>query len=104
MNTINLNEDVLRDVSKLFKTIADPTRIKILYSLKDASLTVGQIVNKLNMSQSAVSHQLRILRDTNLVINNKRGKEVYYKLADDHVYTIFNQAISHVLEGSVSYE
>ena len=68
-------------VAKLFKTISDPTRIKIIYMLKNQELNVSKIVESLNMEQSAVSHQLRILRDINLVSYEKRGKEVYYKLA-----------------------
>ncbi|NLC91820.1 MAG: winged helix-turn-helix transcriptional regulator, partial [Methanocorpusculum parvum] len=85
-------------VAKLFKTISDPTRIKIIYMLKNQELNVSKIVESLNMEQSAVSHQLRILRDINLVSYEKRGKEVYYKLADEHVYMIINQAYDHVME------
>lgn len=85
-------------ISKLFKTIADPTRIKIIYAVKNQELTVTEITRALLMTQSAVSHQLKILRDVNLVTKQRKGKEVYYKLADNHVYAIFNQAIEHVEE------
>lgn len=90
--------EIEKKVSNLFKTISDPTRIKIIYLLKSTELSVSQIVEELNMHQSAISHQLRILRDVNLVTYEKRGKEVYYKLSDDHVYMIINQAVDHVIE------
>lgn len=90
--------EIEKKVSNLFKTISDPTRIKIIYLLKDNELSVSMIVEALEMGQSAISHQLRILRDVNLVTYEKRGKEVYYKLSDDHVYMIINQAVDHVME------
>jgi len=101
---VNMNQSKLllpeieKKVSNLFKTISDPTRIKIIYLLKDNELSVSMIVEALEMGQSAISHQLRILRDVNLVTYEKRGKEVYYKLSDDHVYMIINQAVDHVME------
>lgn len=98
--TVFLSAKTEEKVSILFKIIADPTRIKIIYALKNKELTVTEITQALSMTQSAVSHQLRILRDVNLVTKKKIGKEVYYKLADDHVYAIFNQAIEHVEEES----
>lgn len=99
MNSNNrLNIEVEKKVTKLFKAVADQTRLKIIYLLKDSELSVTKIVEALKMTQSAISHQLRILRDVNLVVNSKKGKEVYYKLADDHVYTIINQAVDHVME------
>jgi|SRR5690625_537030 len=90
-------EDRLK-VSNLFKVLRDPTRIDILYTLKENRLTVTEIKNELNMSQSAISHQLRILKDVNLVKDERVGKNVFYSLADNHVYEIFNQAIDHVKE------
>lgn len=93
-----LKEKTKQKVSKLFKAISDPTRIEILFALKSGSLTVTDLTVVLEMTQSAISHQLRVLRDANLVINVKQGKEVYYSLADKHVYVIFNQAIEHVEE------
>ena len=64
----------------------------------ETELCVCDLANVINTSQSAVSHQLRVLRDANLVVNNRVGKEVFYSLADDHVHEIFNQAIEHVEE------
>jgi len=94
-----LNEKIMLKVSTLFKVLSDPTRIKIIYLLKDSNLSVNEIKDILNMTQSAVSHQLRVLKDTNLVKYERSGKNVIYKLADNHVYEIFNQAIEHVCEG-----
>ncbi len=85
-------------VSNLFKAISDPTRIDILTLLNEKELTVSEIVNKLSMSQSAISHQLKTLRDACLVKASRSGKFVYYSLKDEHVYEIFNQAIEHALE------
>jgi len=95
---IDMNKILESKVSKLFKTLSDPTRIKILYLLNDKALTVTEIHTKLNMSQTAVSHQLKVLRDINLVKAKRDGKNIYYSLADSHVYEIFNQAIEHVSE------
>ncbi len=93
-----LNNKDKEKVSNLFKAISDPTRIDILTLLNEEELTVSEIVNKLKMSQSAISHQLKTLRDASLVKASRSGKFVYYSLKDKHVYEIFNQAIEHVLE------
>ncbi|WIF89043.1 ArsR/SmtB family transcription factor [Acholeplasma laidlawii] len=85
-------------VSILFKTLSDPTRIKIIYALKNKELTVSEIVELVGITQSAVSHQLRVLRNVNLVNYVKKGKEVIYSLSDEHVYNIFDQAVEHVKE------
>lgn len=91
----NLNLD---KISHLFKVISDPTRIKILYALNKGELTVSEITSTLNMHQSAISHQLKVLRDADLVRTRREKKYIYYMIADNHVYEIFNQAIEHVLE------
>lgn len=93
-----INSDTKHKVSLLFKAIADPTRMNILFALKNHSLSVSELILILDMSQSAVSHQLRVLRANNLVVYEKKGKEVYYTLSDMHVHEIFNQAIDHVEE------
>lgn len=93
-----LNEKTTNDVSTLFKTLSDPTRITILFALKNKSLSVTELSIVTNMSQSAISHQLRVLRNTNLVVYKKVGKEVIYSLSDQHIHVIFNQAIEHVEE------
>ncbi len=93
-----LPEQTKEKVSKLFKAISDPTRMEILFALRNSTLSVTELTKKIGLSQSAISHQLRVLRDANLVVNNRVGKEVFYSLADDHVHEIFNQAIEHVEE------
>ena len=94
-----LNEKIMLKVSTLFKVLSDPTRIKIIYLLKDSNLSVNEIKDILNMTQSAVSHQLRVLKDANLVKYERSGKNVIYSLSDNHVYEIFNQAINTYVRG-----
>lgn len=85
-------------LSMLFKMFADPTRLKILTALSQNTLNVDNLKDVVNMSQSAISHQLASLRKMDLVRTHKVGKNVYYSLADDHVMQIFQQALDHVLE------
>lgn len=92
------NENLLYDVAELFKIFGDSTRIRILYALLSQELCVCELATLLTMTKSAVSHQLRILRQTKLVKNRRRGKEVYYSLDDDHVATIINLALEHTKE------
>lgn len=93
-----LKEEDLEKVSHLFKVISDPTRIKILFALEKTELCVCDISVILNMTQSAISHQLKVLKDANLVNNRREGKTMFYQLADDHVHQIFNQALTHINE------
>ena len=90
--------DLLFDVAELFKIFGDSTRIRILSALLEEELCVCDICSLLSMTKSAVSHQLRILRQTKLVKNRRSGKEVYYSLADDHVASIINLALEHAKE------
>lgn len=92
------DEDLLYDVAELFKIFGDSTRIRILSALLEEELCVCDICSLLSMTKSAVSHQLRILRQTKLVKNRRSGKEVYYSLADDHVASIINLALEHAKE------
>lgn len=92
------DEDMLFDVAELFKIFGDSTRIRILTALSQAELCVCDVATILNMTKSAVSHQLRILRQAKLVKNRRSGKEVYYSLDDDHVYKIINLALDHIKE------
>ena len=92
------NEDTMYDLAELFKVFGDSSRIKILSCLQIQSLCVCDIAEALNMTVSAISHQLRILRQAKLVKANKIGKEVYYSLDDDHVYKIFECGLSHINE------
>lgn len=92
------NEELLYDLADLFKVFSDTTRIKILYSLMDAPLSVGEIAETVGATQSAVSHQLRILKQARLVRFNRDGRSVIYSLADDHVHTMLAQGMTHICE------
>ena len=95
-------ESELYDLADLFKVFGDSTRIKILYALYENEMCVYDIANILNMTQSAISHQLRILKQNRLVKYRKEGKTVLYTLADQHVFTILSQGIEHVEEWQIS--
>lgn len=92
------DEDQLYDLAEVFKVFGDSTRIKILYVLFEAELCVCDIAQLLNMTQSAISHQLRILKQNRLVKNRRDGKSVFYSLADSHVKTIISQGMEHIQE------
>ncbi|MFR8227664.1 MAG: ArsR/SmtB family transcription factor [Lachnospirales bacterium] len=91
-------EEELYELADLFKIFSDPTRIKILYVLSESELCVCDIAEKLDMTQSAISHQLKILKQSKLVKNRREGKAVFYSLADSHVKTIMRQGLDHVQE------
>ena len=91
-------EETLYDLADLFKVFADTTRIKILFALMGRELCVAHIAEAVNATQSAVSHQLRILKQAHLVKSERSGKNVNYSLADDHVYAVLRQGLSHVCE------
>lgn len=93
-----LDEIIEQDVSTLFKALSNPTRIKILFALKQKALSVTEITHILKMSQSAISHQLKELKMARLVKHQKKGREIIYELADDHIHQIFDMAIEHVKE------
>lgn len=92
------NEENLYDLAELFKVFGDSTRIKILCALAEAEMCVCDISVLLNMTQSAISHQLRVLKQARLVKNRKDGKVVYYSLDDAHVKQIFDQGLNHINE------
>ena len=92
------DEESLYDLAELFKVFGDTTRIRILYVLFEAEMCVCDIAEILNMTQSAISHQLRVLKQARLVRNRREGKQIYYSLADDHVRTIIGQGMDHVDE------
>ncbi len=91
-------EDEMLDLAELFKIFGDTTRIKILYVLFVSELCVCDIAEALGISQSAISHQLRIIKTARLVKSRRDGKTVYYSLADDHVTTIIDMAKEHLEE------
>lgn len=92
------DEEKLYDLAELFKMFGDSTRIRILYVLFEAEMCVCDIAEVLKMTQSAISHQLRLLKQAKLIQSRREGKMVYYSLADDHVRTIINQGMEHVEE------
>ena len=92
------DEDTLYDLSELFRIFGDSTRIRILYVLFEAEMCVCDIAALLGMTQSAISHQLRALKNARLVKARREGKTVFYSLADDHVKTIMDQGLEHVAE------
>lgn len=92
------DEERLYDLAELFKVFGDTTRIRILYVLFEAEMCVCDIAEILNMTQSAISHQLRVLKQARLVRNRRDGKQIYYSLADDHVRTIIGQGMDHIEE------
>lgn len=91
-------DNQLIDLAELFKIFGDSTRIKILYALFEAEVCVCDLSQLLGVSISAVSHQLRILKQANLVKFRKEGKTVFYSLADDHVRTVLGQGMEHINE------
>ncbi|MDD6070122.1 MAG: metalloregulator ArsR/SmtB family transcription factor [Clostridiales bacterium] len=91
-------EEVLYDLAELFKVFGDSTRIRILYALIESELCVGDIAQLLNLGQSAVSHQLKLLKDAKLVKFRREGKVIFYALNDDHVRTILNMGMEHIEE------
>ncbi|MBM0045603.1 ArsR/SmtB family transcription factor [Anaerococcus martiniensis] len=90
-------EDIM-ELSDLFKVFADSTRLRILHKLFNGPISVGVIADALDMSQSAISHQLKYLKDSNLVKSERNGKSIYYSLADDHIKTIFKTGLEHIKE------
>ena len=93
-----LEEEELYELADLFKIFGDPTRIKILYALSESEMCVCDIAQRLNMTQSAISHQLKILKQSKLVKNRREGKTVFYSLADGPVKTIMRHGLDHVQE------
>lgn len=93
-----VNENNLYDLAELFKVFGDSTRIRILYVLFEKEVCVCDLAQTLNMTQSAVSHQLKILKQSKLVKARREGKSIFYSLADDHVRLIIDQGMEHVEE------
>ncbi len=91
-------DNVLDGLSELFKIMGDKTRIRLLWAIDNSSMCVGDLAYLLDMTKSAVSHQLKELKEAKLVISKKKGKNVYYSLNDHHVKIIFEKALEHILE------
>lgn len=92
------NEAVLFQAAELLKIFGDSTRIRIIFVLCRSDLCVCDIAKQLNMTQSAISHQLKVLKEARLVSTRREGKTIFYSLCDEHVKTIFYQAMEHVME------
>ena len=92
------NDEILFDLADLFKVFGDSTRFRIMNVLFNGPTSVGEIAQALDMSQSAISHQLKSLKDNNLVRSKRSDKSMYYELADDHVKTIFKTGLEHIKE------
>ena len=91
-------EEELQDLAEFFKVFGDATRLKILYVLLSAEMCVYDIATVLGMSQSAISHQLRVLKQMGLVKNRREGKTIFYSPADAHIVTILSQGLDHIEE------
>ncbi|MEJ8733667.1 ArsR/SmtB family transcription factor [Mediterraneibacter sp. ICN-202921] len=91
-------EEELRDLADFFKVFGDTTRIRILCTLFQTEMCVCDLAQTLDMTQSAISHQLRILKQMKLVVNRREGKTVFYSLADGHIKTIMDQGMEHIRE------
>ncbi len=91
-------EELLYDLAELFKVFGDSTRIKILFALYESEMCVCDIASLLSMTQSAISHQLRVLKNSKLVKFRRDGKEVFYSLDDQHIFKILAQGLEHIKE------
>lgn len=99
MDKCSLSEEEFFDISDFFKVFGDPTRLRILFLLQEESeLSVGEISEKINMSQSAISQQLKVLRNNRLVRFRKDGKSALYRLSDDHIEKILSLGLEHYEE------
>lgn len=92
------DKEILEQIAELFKAFGDPTRVAILSLLVDGELCVNDITETMTVSQSAISHQLRILKQMHLIKSHREGKNILYSLADDHVLTILKMGLEHVQE------
>lgn len=97
--SLQLPDDTLYDLADLFKVFGDSTRLRILCALFNCEQCVQHIAGELGMTHSAISHQLRFLKQNKLVKSRRSGKTVFYSLADEHVKRIFNQGLEHIQEG-----
>ena len=91
-------DELICDLADLFKIFGDTTRMRILHALQEGEMSVGTISTALGMTQSAISHQLKVLKSNNLITNRREGKTIYYFLADDHVRTIVAMGYEHLTE------
>ena len=100
MIELNQDDEMLYDLADLFRMFADSTRVRILNELMKKEVGVTELANELQMTTSAISHQLRVLKDSRLIRSRRDGKGILYSLADDHVKTILHMGIEHLMEGT----
>ena len=98
LESYDLDKSDLGDLAELFKVFGDSTRISIMFALLKHELSVGYIADALDMNASAISHQLRVLKQAKLIKSRRSGKNIIYSLADEHVVTIIKQGVDHILE------
>lgn len=91
-----MEQSVIKQVSQIFKVLSDPNRLRVLLLLKHGEKNVGTLIDELGMEQSAVSHQLKLLRENHIVKSRREGKTVYYSLDDHHILDILDQTFEHV--------
>ncbi len=94
-----LDQHALVGLTEIFRVLGDPTRVRILDALATAELCVGDLAHRIRLSESAVSHQLRLLRNARIVRSRREGRMIFYALDDKHVLTLFKQGLRHVQEG-----
>jgi DNA-binding transcriptional ArsR family regulator len=97
-NNLKLNDEEYQNLSELFKVFSDKTRLKIINILLENEMCVHNISNNLNMNQSAISHQLKVLKQMRLVKYRREGKEIFYSLIDEHVSLLFEIGLEHIRE------
>ena len=100
MIELNQDDEMLYDLADLFRMFADSTRVRILNELMKKEVGVTELANELQMTTSAISHQLRVLKDSRLIRSRRDGKGILYSLADNHVKTILHMGIEHLMEGT----
>lgn len=94
-----LDEHVAAHIAELFRSFSDTSRVRLLSALTVQEMNVGALANLIGISESAVSHHLRSLRQMGLVVARRNGKEVFYRVEDEHIITLFNQGVNHVRQG-----
>lgn len=95
----HINREEIQNLSEIFKLFADETRLRIICAILNTELCVCDLCELLELNQSAVSHQLQLLRSSKLVKYRKEGKQVYYSLKDEHIESIIKMALAHIMEG-----
>ena len=98
MNALLLNEHTAARIAELFRSFSDLSRVRIIYAILEEEANTSKLAELLSLSQSAVSHHLRGLRQTHIVQARREGKEVYYSVIDPHIVALFRQGVGHVLE------